>query len=78
AEAAGEYLKKGDPIFVEGRLQSKSWETEDGQKRSSMEVVADRVQFLNRGKGGDTPLHGVDEEAAGPAAAGASEEDIPF
>ena len=39
AEAAGEHLKKGDPIFVEGRLQSKTWETEDKQKRTSMEVV---------------------------------------
>ena len=83
AEAAGEYLKKGDPLFVEGRLQSRSWETDDKQKRSIMEVVADRVQFLNRGgKGGasDAPHEGgVEDEGApqGPASAG-SEEDIPF
>ena len=43
AEAAGEYLKKGDPLFVEGRLQSRSWETDDKQKRSIMEVVAERI-----------------------------------
>jgi single-strand DNA-binding protein len=83
AEAAGEYLKKGDPLFVEGRLQSKSWETEDKQKRTVLEVVADRVQFLNRGKGGGAEggSHeaSVEEEgvAPGPAASG-SEEDIPF
>ena len=82
AEAAGEYLKKGDPLFVEGRLQSKSWETEDKQKRTVLEVVADRVQFLNRGKGGAAEggsHEAVEEEgvAQGPAASG-SEEDIPF
>jgi len=78
AEAAGEHLKKGDPIFVEGRLQSRSWEAEDGQKRSTMEVVAERVQFLTRGtrsaaSGGDAGPE-ISEESA-PAA---SDEDIPF
>jgi single-strand DNA-binding protein len=79
AEAAGEHLKKGDPIFVEGRLQSKTWETEDKQKRTSMEVVADRIQFLNRGRGAAGEGHEarVEEEAGSPAPA-ASEEDIPF
>jgi hypothetical protein len=43
-----------------------------------MEVVADRVQFLNRGKGGEGTMPAVEEEASGPAAPGASEEDIPF
>ena len=84
AEAAGEYLKKGDPVFVEGRLQSRSWETEDKQKRSIMEVVAERIQFLNRGKGGsgESFQEGAEEEGApqgaAPAAAAGSEEDIPF
>jgi single-strand DNA-binding protein len=82
AEAAGEYLKKGDPLFVEGRLQSKSWETEDKQKRTVLEVVADRIQFLNRGKGPgtDNASHDAVEDAGapqGPAVSG-SEEDIPF
>jgi single-strand DNA-binding protein len=81
AEAVGEYLKKGDPIFVEGRLQSRTWETEDKQKRSIMEVVAERIQFLNRGKGG--PAEGgheaVEDEGASQAPApSGSEEDIPF
>ncbi len=46
AEVCGEYLSKGRPVFVEGRLQSRSWVTQDGQKRSTIEVVAENVQFL--------------------------------
>ena len=46
AEVCGEYLSKGSPVFVEGRLQSREWETQEGQKRSTVEVVADNVQFL--------------------------------
>jgi single-strand DNA-binding protein len=46
AEACSQYLKKGSPIFVEGVLQSRSWETNDGQKRSTIDVRAERVQFL--------------------------------
>lgn len=49
AEVCGEYLSKGSPVFVEGRLQSRNWEAQDGQKRSTTEVVADNVQFLGRG-----------------------------
>lgn len=48
AEAAGQYLQKGSPIHVEGRLQSRAWETKDGDKRTTIEVVADRIQFLGR------------------------------
>lgn len=51
AEVCGEYLSKGSPVFVEGRLQSRDWETQDGQKRNTVEVVADRVQFLRMGDG---------------------------
>jgi len=46
AEVCAEYLTKGSPVFVEGRLRSRSWETQDGQKRSTMEVVANNVQFM--------------------------------
>ena len=46
AETCGEYLKKGSPVFVEGRLQSRSWDGPDGQKRSATEVIALNVQFL--------------------------------
>ncbi|MBI4863837.1 MAG: single-stranded DNA-binding protein [Candidatus Riflebacteria bacterium] len=52
-ENCANVLKKGRPVFVEGRLKSRSWEQDDGQKRTSIEVVADRVQFLGAppGKG---------------------------
>jgi single-strand DNA-binding protein len=46
AEICGEYLTKGRPVMVEGRLKSSSWEAQDGQKRSKLEVVAQDVQFL--------------------------------
>lgn len=46
AEACGEYLKKGSSLLVEGRLKLKEWAAQDGQKRSMLEVVSDRVQFL--------------------------------
>ena len=49
AEVCHEYLRKGSPVFVEGRLQSRSWDAPDGTKRSTMEVVAQNVQFLSRG-----------------------------
>lgn len=46
AESCNQYLHKGSPVFVEGRLQSRSWEDNSGQKRSIIEVRAERVQFL--------------------------------
>ena len=46
AEVCGEYLSKGSPVFVEGRLQSRDWQTQDGQKRNTVEVIADNIQFL--------------------------------
>lgn len=53
AEVAGEYLSKGSPIFIEGRLKLDSWETQDGQKRSKLKVVAERMQLIGgRGQGG--------------------------
>ena len=48
AETCNQYLHKGSPIFVEGRLQSRSWEDNSGQKRGTVEVRAERVQFLGR------------------------------
>ncbi len=51
AEICHEYLRKGSPVFVEGRLQSRSWDAPDGTKRSTIEVVAQNVQFLGRGGG---------------------------
>ena len=51
AEVCNEYLSKGRSVFVEGRLQSRSWDGPDGQKRSATEVVALNVQFLGAGPG---------------------------
>jgi single-strand DNA-binding protein len=47
AETVGEYLRKGRPALVEGRLRWQSWETEEGQRRSKHAVLAERVQFLS-------------------------------
>ncbi|MHC4472495.1 MAG: single-stranded DNA-binding protein [Planctomycetota bacterium] len=53
AETVNQYLSKGRSVLVEGRLQYDSWESQDGQKRSRLRVVAERVQFLGgRGEGG--------------------------
>ena len=49
-ETVANYKKKGDPILVEGRLQHRTWEAQDGTKRSAVDVVADGVQFLGRGQ----------------------------
>jgi single-strand DNA-binding protein len=54
AETAVEYLHKGSPVFVEGRLQLDQWESQQGEKRSKLRVRADRVQFLGSpGKGSE-------------------------
>jgi len=47
-QTVASYKKKGDPILVEGRLKYRTWEAQDGAKRSAVDVVADRVQFLRR------------------------------
>ena len=52
-ETIATYKKKGDPILVEGRLQYRTWEAQDGSKRSKVDVVADNVQFLGRGGGAE-------------------------
>ncbi len=45
-ETIANYKKKGDPILLEGRLQFRTWEAQDGSKRSKVDVVADNIQFL--------------------------------
>ena len=69
AEICAEYLKKGRPVFVEGRLTQDRWEQPDGQKRSRIRVTADRVQFLGGpggggGGGGGAPAGAVRAPAA--------------
>lgn len=46
AETCNQYLHKGSPVLIEGRLQSRSWEDNSGQKRNTIEVRAERIQFL--------------------------------
>ncbi len=61
-ETIANYKHKGDPILVEGRLQFRSWENEDGQKRSKVDVVADYVQFLGRASSGEATDEGEDDQ----------------
>ena len=76
AELCNQYLKKGRSIFVEGRLIFRSWEAE-GQKRSTMEVRADRVQFLGS-PSGTAPSAAVSETAeSGRAESAAEPEPVP-
>ena len=63
-ETIANYKKKGDPILVEGRLQYRTWEAQDGSKRSKVDIVADNVQFL----GGR-----ADADGGGGAPAGAAQ-----
>lgn len=56
AEIAGKYLRKGSKIYVEGKLQTRSWDDQNGQKRYTTEVVANEMQMLDaRGEGGGPP-----------------------
>ena len=53
AEVASEYLSKGSPVLIEGRLKLDTWETNEGQKRSKLKVIGDRMQMVGtRGAGG--------------------------
>ncbi len=63
AEVCGEYLTKGRPVLVEGRLKSRTWEGQDGQKRSALDVVATSVQFVGA-RGDRQQARGVPGEAA--------------
>jgi len=67
AEIAGQYLHKGSPVFIEGRLQMDTWEDKaTGQKRSKIRVVADNLQFLGgRREGGDDNGGGSFQASAG-------------
>ncbi len=86
ADTVNQYIKKGNGVFVEGRLQTRSWEKE-GQKHYRTEVVADRVQFGPRpgGGGGGGRAPQADEQDSGGNAAGIeypkddiNPDDIPF
>jgi single-strand DNA-binding protein len=84
AENCAQYLAKGRPVGVQGKLTWREWDAQDGSKRQSVEVVADNVQFLGSrdGGGGDgggqfVPQGAAQSNADFPAAA-AADDDIPF
>ena len=92
AELSNEYLSKGRLVLVEGGLQQRSWETPDGEKRSTIEVRANRVQFLPGGQPREVdpvrdskePLslkgasNGVEGVSKGPADKETENEGVPF
>ena len=82
AELVAQYTKKGSLVYVEGRLQTRSWEGQDGQKRRTTEVVASDVQFLDT-RGGGSSSAGAEEMPPPPDDAGTGvrdvdPDDIPF
>ena len=80
AETATEYLQKGSPVFVEGRLQFDQWEGQQGEKRSKLRVRAERVQFLSAGGGSGNAASDPGGGSAGPApiVQPPSDDDVPF
>lgn len=78
AEQVSQYMSKGRMVAVEGRLQIRSYETQDGQKRKVAEVVADGIRFLDRGKtAGPAEVPAAAHEEAAPSR-GSEDEDVPF
>ena len=90
AEIAGEYLKKGSQVYVEGRIRTRKWQDKEGQDRYSTEIVADAMQMLgSRAGSGEPRSEPAGARAAEPKPAAASakkpagkfddmEDDIPF
>ena len=76
AETCGQYIKKGNAIIVDGRLNQRRWETEDGQKRSKHEVVAQSVRFLS--KRDDSSKEGPIDDTSGHSQSDTPENDVPF
>jgi single-strand DNA-binding protein len=65
AEVCNQYLRKGSPLFVEGRIQSRSWQDNSGAKRNVVEIRAERVQFLGQPGAGGAGKNNVPQEEAG-------------
>ena len=83
AEVMKQYLAKGRPVFIEGRLKLDSWEDKDGQKRSKLRVVIENFQFIDSrpgggGGAGDGGGGGGSQAPAGVAHQPVDEADIPF
>lgn len=79
AELAGQYLSKGRQVYIEGRLQTRSWDDKDGNKRYATEVVATNLQFLGGASDRKADTTSLPPDLPHPPDdAGASGEDIPF
>jgi single-strand DNA-binding protein len=80
AEIAGEYLKKGSQVYLEGKLQTRKWQDKNGNDRYTTEIIANEMQMLG-GRGGGSTDFAAASSAAAPAPAAAGEQfddDIPF
>ena len=71
AEIAGEYLKKGSQVYIEGKLQTRKWTDKEGQERYTTEIRADRMQMLGSRSGGSERMAPPDDDAAAPRSAAA-------
>lgn len=79
AEVINKYCKKGNPLFIEGRLTFDSWEAQDGSKRSKLRVTVENFEFMGGGGGSGTgqARQSTNEYSSG-GQQQASEDDIPF
>ena len=66
AEIAGEYLKKGRPVYVEGRLKTRKWQNKEGVDQYTTEIVADQMQMLGGRDGGDSGMGGGNDQVREP------------
>ena len=76
AESCGQYIGKGDSVLIDGRLQQRRWETEEGQKRNKIEVVAQSVNFMPKRSG--AAKSGESQPEQHPPEAPVDEGEIPF
>ena len=72
AEIAGEYLRKGRPVYIEGRLQTRKWQNKEGQDQYTTEIVADRMQMLGGRDGGGNSFEVQDRPSGGGSSGGSS------
>jgi single-strand DNA-binding protein len=64
AEVAGEYLKKGSQVYIEGKLQTRKWQTKEGQDRYTTEIIVNEMQMLGSKSGGGSNFEVVEKPAA--------------
>jgi len=72
AEIAGEYLKKGSPVYIEGRIRTRKWQDKEGQDRFTTEIVGDRMQLLGSRGGSENMAREPAAASAGGGGGGAA------